>query len=77
MSVRKAPSTIDLGKQSRKRVKRFKEGRGRLVRKVARVVDEMREAGQISPTAQPVVIIVERRDRDDALFARIDKRLGW
>ena len=58
------PTVIDLGKKSRKRVKRLRKGKpGGLMSKVREVLEQMREAGALPGSAHPVVIIVRERRR--------------
>jgi hypothetical protein len=52
---------VDLGRKSRKDVRDLRKGRGPLMEDVEDCIDELRESGDISESAQPVVIIVERR----------------
>jgi hypothetical protein len=58
---------VDFGKrQSEKRVKQLRKGRGKLVGRVDQIVAELVEAGAIDRDAQPVVIVV----REKATFAK-------
>jgi len=52
---------IDLGKNSRKDVNDLRKGRGALMDDIKDAIEELREAGAVSSSAQPVVVIVERR----------------
>jgi hypothetical protein len=52
---------VDLGRKSRKDVRDLRKGRGPLMEDVEDCIDELRESGDIAESAQPVVIIVERR----------------
>jgi len=58
--------TRNLGRRSRKQVKRLKKGKGKLVPKVAKqiqkAIDELGEQA-VGTTILPVVIIVEREAR--------------
>jgi|SoiMethySBSTD1v2_1073268.scaffolds.fasta_scaffold93696_2 hypothetical protein len=62
------PLIIDLGKQRRKDVKRLREGSGPLVEEVASCLRELRESGQITRDAQPVVIVVRERKKKKTLW---------
>jgi len=62
------PLIIDLGKQRRKDVKRLREGSGPLVEEVASCLRELRESGQITRDAQPVVIVVPERKKKKTLW---------
>lgn len=58
---------VDLGKsQSAKRIRRLRKGRGKLMEKVEVIVNDLVQAGTVSATAQPVVIVV--RERADAFL---------
>jgi hypothetical protein len=61
-----APIIVDLGKQSRKKVKRLRRGDGPLMADVSQVLSELQAAGKISASALPVVIVV--REKEDSLF---------
>lgn len=62
------PIVVDLGKHKRKRVKQLREGRGPLMAEITHCVEELRAAGTIAQTVQPVVIIVRQKPR---------KRAAW
>jgi hypothetical protein len=64
-----APIIIDLGKKSRKQVRRAREGTGKLMDKIHGMLDELRADGTIKADAQPVLIIVRQKPRK--------KSLGW
>ena len=50
---------VDLDKvQTPRDVRLLRKGRGKLVRRVERIVNELIEAGTVKSTAQPVVIVV-------------------
>jgi Family of unknown function (DUF6200) len=50
---------VDLGQtQSSSEVRRLRKGRGKLMTRVERIVNDLVEAGTVKSTAQPVVIVV-------------------
>jgi hypothetical protein len=55
------PLIVDLGKKRRKDVKRLRKGRGKLLAKVNSTLQELKTAGTISSTAEPVVVIVREK----------------
>lgn len=57
------PIVVDIGKQRRKRVKQLRRGGGKLMDEVHAAIGELRRAGSISATAQPVIVIVRERPR--------------
>jgi hypothetical protein len=53
---------VDLGRgQSPKQVRRLRKGRGKLMRRIDEIVDELAAAGTVKPVAQPVIVIVRER----------------
>jgi hypothetical protein len=67
----KAPEiTVDSGKllvvdidkrQSRKRIRKLRKGRGPLMDRIHDLVADLREEGSIDATAQPLVIVVREK----------------
>ena len=55
---------VDLGKRPRKQVEQLKAGQGYLVAEVLDCVDELRDEGKIAASAEPVIVLVERRPKD-------------
>ena len=58
-----APVVLDLGKQRRKQIKQLCRGEGKLMDEINASIDELRTAGALSATAQPVVIVVRQKRR--------------
>lgn len=56
-----APIILDLGKKSRKQIRRLRKGRGKLMDRVASVIDELKADGSIKDSAQPVIIVIRQR----------------
>jgi hypothetical protein len=55
---------VDLGKKSRKQVKQLRKGTGKLLAEVHRCLQDLRTAGTVSESAQPVIMLVrEKRGR--------------
>ena len=57
------PIVVDLGRKRRKLVKQLRQGRGKLMDDVSRVVQEMKETGAIAASAQPVIIVVREKPK--------------
>lgn len=51
---------VDLGTQSRKRIKKLKEGRGKLVGKIENIVDDLSQEGVVPADAAVVVVLVKQ-----------------
>ena len=56
-----APLVVDMGKKRGKQIKQLREGRGKLMAEVNTLIDELRQAGSISTSAQPVIIVVRQK----------------
>lgn len=56
-----APVIVDMGKKTKKQIKQLRKGRGKLLDAVNDTLHELRTAGSISASAQPVVIVVRQR----------------
>ena len=53
---------VELGKrQSPKQIRRLRKGRGKLMRRIQGIVEELTNAGTVSAKAQPVVIVVREQ----------------
>jgi hypothetical protein len=65
----RAPIVVDLGKQRRKVIKQLRRGDGRLMDEVRNSLEQLRTAGTIPATVQPVIVIVkEKRRKRSGLF---------
>jgi hypothetical protein len=59
---------IDLGKRSRKQIKRLRKGSGRLVDRVVGTVDQLAADGEVDANHQIVVVVVKQDDGRKGLF---------
>lgn len=57
------PVVVDLGKKKKKAVKSLKRGEGELVEDISRAISELQQSGVVSPSAAPVVVIVEKKPK--------------
>jgi hypothetical protein len=58
-----SPMVIDLKKQSRKRIRQLRKGRGRLLRSVQDTISQLQEANEVGTSVQPVIVIVRQKPR--------------
>ncbi len=58
-----APVVIDLGKKKRKDIKKLGKGSGKLMDRVAHCIEELKTGGKISPSAQPIIVVVKERKK--------------
>ena len=65
MSEETASSTIivDIGKRKRKAVKQLRRGKGKLMHRVQETIEDLKANGEIDPSAQTVVVVVEKKSR--------------
>jgi hypothetical protein len=61
------PVVGDIGKKRRKQIKRLRQGHGKLMDEISQLVHELRVAGSISSTTQPLVVVVQQKRRKRAL----------
>jgi hypothetical protein len=59
---------IDLGKHSRKQIKRLRRGNGKLLDEVQKCTQELRAAGTLAESAVPVVVLVREKPKPLRLF---------
>ncbi len=52
---------LDLGKKKRKDIKRLRKGRGKLLDRVEDHLDELRTAGAVSDSVQPIIVVVAEK----------------
>ena len=63
-----APIIVDIGKKRKKQIKQLRDGRGKLMDEVNGLLDELRAAGSISASAQPVVVVVQQKRKARSLM---------
>ncbi len=56
-----APMIIDLGRKNVKAVQKLRKGKGKLVDEIQGTIAELKSAGTISMTAQPVIVVVREK----------------
>lgn len=59
---------LDMGKHTRKRIKQLRRGKGKLMYKVESAIEDLREDGVLSSSAQTVIVVV-REERAFGMFA--------
>ena len=62
-----APVVVDFGKAKPKQIRELREGTGELTAKVLELIDELKADGTIGASAQPVVIVVEKKRKANPL----------
>jgi hypothetical protein len=62
------PIFIDLGKKKKKAVKQLRNGKGKLVDQIQSTLADLRNAGTISMTAQPVIVVVREKRRNKGVL---------
>lgn len=59
---------LDMGKHTRKRIKQLRRGKGKLMYKVERAIEDLRDDGVLSSTAQTVIVVVREERGLSGLF---------
>lgn len=63
-STAPAPIVIDMGKKTRKQIRKLRKGEpGRLMNRVEEAVEHLRENGVLAASAQPIVVVIKERAR--------------
>jgi len=57
-----AMTIVDLGKRSKKQVKKLRKGGGRLMDRVSQTVDQLKAENEIAANAEVVVFVVREKD---------------
>ena len=60
-SAAASPIIIDLGKKKKKDIKRLREGTGKLMDDVDNCIQELQDAGEITGSVRPVVVVVAQK----------------
>ena len=66
-----APVIVDFGKHKSKAVKQLRNGKGKLIDDVYDTISDLRSAGTISATAQPVVFVVREKRAGKGLLSML------
>ena len=56
---------IEVGSSSKDDLKDLEYGEGKLFKKIARAVEDLKDSGEVDPEAQPVIIVVEQKKERD------------
>lgn len=57
-----APIVLDMGRKSRKQIRRLRRGEGKLMNRITGVIDELKNSGTITAGAQPIIVVVRERE---------------
>lgn len=60
-SAEVAPLIVDLGKHTRRRIKKLRGGTGALLSDVTEVLDELRRGGKLEASVQPIIVVVREK----------------
>ena len=62
-TTRNAPVVLDLGRRRRKLIRQLRRGEGKLLDDINGAVEELRTAGTLSASSQPVIVVVQQKRR--------------
>ncbi len=68
------PVVVDLGSKRRKQIKRLRRGQGPLMDQINEVLNELKTAGTLSGTVQPVIVVVRERTNSKLPFFGLFKK---
>ena len=63
-----AITVVDLGRRSKKQIKRLRKGEGRLLNRVEQTVDQLKAENEIDAKSEVVVVVVKQKDKKKRLF---------
>jgi hypothetical protein len=64
-----AITVVDLGRRSKKQIKRLRKGEGRLLDRVEQTVGQLKADKEIDPKSEVVVVVVKQKDKRKGLFS--------
>jgi hypothetical protein len=59
---------LDVGRQSKKQIKRLRKGGGKLMQDVTETIAQLKQDNEIDPAAQVVVVVVKEKKKFRGLF---------
>lgn len=62
------PVVVDLGRKSRKLIKKLRKGEGKLMDEARACVQELKDSGAVPAAAMPIVLVVREKRRTSKLF---------
>jgi hypothetical protein len=63
-----AITIVDLGRRSKKQIKRLRKGQGRLLDRVEQTVDQLKADNEIDAKSEVVVVVVKQKDKRKGVF---------
>jgi hypothetical protein len=63
-----AITIVDLGRRSKKQIKRLRKGEGRLLDRVEQTVDQLKADNEIGASSEVVVVVVKQKDKRKGVF---------
>ncbi len=65
------PVILDLGKKSKKQIKKLKSGSGKLMESVQKTLAELEAQSAISDAVQPVIVIIQKKPAKKGMLSAI------
>lgn len=59
------PVIVEFGKRSKKQIRKLRSGRGRIMRDIESVLDELRSSGELDEDTRVLVAVVKERPEYD------------
>lgn len=58
-----SPIVLDLGKRSRKQVRRLRKGNGKLMDRIESVIEDLKKDGTVNGSVQPIIVVVRQKPK--------------
>ncbi|NEQ86809.1 MAG: hypothetical protein F6K26_44190 [Moorea sp. SIO2I5] len=56
---------LDMGSAKKDDIKDLQYGEGRLFKRIARAIEELKQSGEVAENAQPIVVVVKKKNDKD------------
>lgn len=63
-----AITVVDLGRRSKKQIKRLRKGGGRLLDRIEQTIGQLKADNEIDAKSEVVVVVVKQKDKKKRLF---------
>ena len=67
------PVLVDLGKKKKKAIKRLRRGEGALMTDIAHEIEQLKAAGTVGASVQPIIVVVKEKPARRRGFLRMSR----
>lgn len=58
-----APIVLDLGKRTRKQIRRLRKGNGKLMDRIESAIQDLKADGTVAGSARPIIVVVRQKSK--------------